>query len=110
MNGTTRYPEDIRTRLDRIERLLVSLLSRKSRRKPPPEYIPVREAAVVAGKTLCGLQTALRRERQDPDGMHIRRIHGAVNRADLMRWLETKAKRNPGLGQEIRDALEDFDL
>lgn len=85
----------------------VSLLARAAgKRRLNPEYLGIDEAARLAGRSKQGIQCLLKRELAKPDGFAIRRIHGAIHRQDLMRFLEHLARGHTGRGARVRAALE----
>jgi len=83
----------------------LSMLFGKRARRLEPGFIRIPEAARLVGKTTKALQRYLERTQADPDCPPLRRIHGAIHRADFERLIASKSKPH-GRGALVRAALE----
>ncbi len=109
IQSLTRLQETILERLAAIE-ADVSLLARAAgKRRLDPQFLPLDEAARLAGRSKQGLQNLIKRELAKPDGFPIKRIHGGIHRQDLMRFLEHLAGGHTGRGARVRAALDGLD-
>jgi len=100
--------------LQEIQRELSSLRSEvaelpallgKRARKLGPGFIRIADATMMIGKTKKGLQTFLARVQAAPGCPPVRRIHGAIHKADFERLIASKSKPH-GRGALVRAALE----
>ena len=69
-----------------------------------PEYLRLTDAARLAGKTKKAIQHLLSKDGANPNGIHPRRICGAVHAQDWRRFLE--AKHLIGRGESVKVAME----
>lgn len=99
------FQETILGQLAEIRADVSLLASAAGKRRLDPQFLPLDEAARLAGRSKQGLQNLIKRELAKPDGFPIKRIHGAVHRADLLRFLEHLAAKHPGRGARVRQAL-----
>jgi hypothetical protein len=81
------------------------MLFGKRARKLEPGFIRIADAARLVGKTTKALQRYLERVQNDPDCPPVRRLHGAIHRADFERLIAAKSKPR-GRGALVRAALE----
>jgi len=83
----------------------LSVLFGKRARRLAPGFIRVPEAARLVGKSTKALQRYLERVQADPDCPSVRRLHGAIHKADFDRLIAAKSKPH-GRGALVRAALE----
>lgn len=112
MNGkNTLHPtnlsqSEILQRLDRMEQALDAVLDAVGRTAQDQEWLPIRQAAKLAGMSVSALQTRLRRENNRASGERIRRRHGYVHAADWRAYLENQAQAKAGKGTQSKKAAE----
>jgi len=82
----------------------VAVLTSKTRKPADPEYLSLVEAAALVGRSVRGLQSWLNRCADNPDKPSVRRLHGRVHKADLLKLIE--ASRKVSRGELVNAALE----
>jgi hypothetical protein len=83
----------------------VDLLAQaRGKRRLPVQYLTVRDAGAMLGRSPKAIQSLLERDAQNPDGVHPRRIHGGIHAQDFQKFIESK--HIIGRGQKVRRALE----
>lgn len=106
MQDPTPALQEILNRIDRLQESVDALRGRGGPPKARPGWLPISEAARLAGFSIVALQSRLRRERERADGFQIRRRHGAVHKGDFMAYLDREAaKKSGGRGAQIRNAI-----
>lgn len=88
--------QEILSQLDTLTNEVRALAGRANKRRVDPAYIAIRDAAQLAGRTSKGVSRLLQRDAANPSGVHPRRLHGFIHRADFARLLESKSKRPRG--------------
>ncbi len=95
---------EILQKINQLDFKVSSLVAAQSRRPVDPAYLSLAEAARLCGRSVRGLQSWLGRCADDPDKPPVRRLHGRVHKADLLRLLE--GSRKIGRGEIVRNLLE----
>lgn len=92
-------------KLDGLQAAVDALSVAQGKRRADPAWLPIRDAAALAGLSVVGLQTRLKRLAARPDGPSLRRRHGAVHRRDFEAWLSSLATSETR-GARIRRAVD----
>jgi hypothetical protein len=96
--------QEILTQLNELNAKVAVLSDRRTGKPVDREFLPLADAAHLVGRSVRGLQSWLGRCANDPDKPSVRRLHGRVHRADLLRLAE--ASRKVSRGELVNAALE----